>query len=127
MGRVRYRQGIEFPGAAARPPVSCPLFGAMLASPLSMRIPRLVLAAMLWAWLCAPAAAEEARIVVLHTTDLHGALTPYDYLAGRPAARGLVKLATLVEAVRAEKLPTLLLDGGDCIEGSPLVTVYRHG
>ena len=98
----------------------------MLASPLSMRIPRLVLAAMLWAWLCAPAAAEEARIVVLHTTDLHGALTPYDYLADRPAARGLVKLATMVEAVRAEKLPTLLLDGGDCIEGSPLVTIYRH-
>jgi 2',3'-cyclic-nucleotide 2'-phosphodiesterase (5'-nucleotidase family) len=51
--------------------------------------------------LAAPARAEHVRISVLHTTDLHGALTAYDYAYDRPAARGLTKIATLVKAVRA--------------------------
>jgi 2',3'-cyclic-nucleotide 2'-phosphodiesterase/3'-nucleotidase len=73
------------------------------------------------------ARAEEARLAVLHTTDLHGALTPFDYLADRPAPRGLVRLASMVEAVRRESLATLLLDAGDCIQGGPIETVYRSG
>ncbi len=73
------------------------------------------------------AAADEARLVVLHTTDLHGALTAWDYLADRPAPRGLVKLAPLVRAIRAEGVPVLLLDDGDAIQGGPLVTVYQQG
>ncbi len=72
------------------------------------------------------AAAEEVRLTVLHTTDLHGALTGYDYLADAPAARGLTRVATLVRRVRDEGAPVLLLDAGDCIQGSPLATVYRN-
>ena len=53
--------------------------------------------ALLIAW---PAAvrAEEARLTVLHTADLHGALTAWDYLADRPAPRGLARVATLVRS-----------------------------
>ena len=36
----------------------------------------------------ATARADEARLVILHTTDLHGALTAYDYIADAPRARG---------------------------------------
>ena len=72
------------------------------------------------------AAAEEARFTILHTTDLHGALTDYDYLADRPADRGLTRIATLVARVRAEGPPVLLLDDGDCIQGGPLVSVYQR-
>ena len=51
---------------------------------LPMRTPCL---ALLWTLiLCLPAVAEEARLTVLHTTDLHGALTAHDYLTDRPAA-----------------------------------------
>ena len=73
------------------------------------------------------AAAETARVTLLHTSDLHGALTDYDYAADRPAARGLVRIATLVRGIRAGNPATLLLDAGDAIQGGPIETAYQHG
>ena len=73
------------------------------------------------------AAPETARLSVLHTTDLHGALTAYDYLADRPAAGGLVRIASLVRAARAAGPPVLLLDDGDAIQGGALETFYWRG
>src|SRR5574341_1702886 len=92
-----------------------------------MRTPCLALAFGLALLLAGPARAEETRLVVLHTTDLHGSLTAYDYLANRPAPRGLVKLASMVEAARREGDPTLLLDAGDSMQGGAIETVYRQG
>jgi 2',3'-cyclic-nucleotide 2'-phosphodiesterase/3'-nucleotidase len=60
---------------------------------------------------------EEARLTVLHTTDLHGALTGWDYTAGRSTPRGLVRIASMVRAARAEGRPTLLVDAGDALQG----------
>lgn len=88
---------------------------------------RFALALVLLALWPAAARPEEARLTVLHTADLHGALTDWDYLADRPAARGLTRLATLVQGVRAEGTPVLLLDAGDAMQGSPLETVWRRG
>ena len=73
------------------------------------------------------ARSDEARLTILHTADLHGTLTDWDYLADRPAARGLTRIATMVRAARAEGTPVLLLDAGDAMQGSPLETVWRHG
>src|SRR5262245_4714228 len=75
--------------------------------------------------LASRAGAEDMRFTVLHTTDLHGALTAFDYLADRPAARGLTKVATLVRQVRADRGYVLLLDAGDCISGSAIEVTYR--
>jgi 2',3'-cyclic-nucleotide 2'-phosphodiesterase (5'-nucleotidase family) len=74
-----------------------------------------------------PAYPETARLTVLHTTDLHGALTAYDYLADQPAPAGLVRIASLVRAARAEGPPVLLLDDGDAIQGGALETYYWRG
>src|SRR5262245_66369426 len=99
----------------------------MLASGASMTSRRLALALALV--LSAPTArqAEECRLTILHTSDLHGALDGWDYMAGRPAARGLTKVATLVAGIRAEGVPTLLLDAGDAMQGSAIETVWRRG
>ena len=73
-----------------------------------------------------PAAAEETHVVILHTTDVHGALLPFDDLTNLPAGRGLARVATLVARVRAESSSVLLLDAGDATSGSPLTTVWHH-
>lgn len=77
--------------------------------------------------------APRLRLTVLGTTDLHGHILNWDYHAGREYADsngnhiGLAKIASLVHAIRTERgpdSPTLLLDAGDTIQGSPLA-YYR--
>ncbi len=64
--------------------------------------------------------AQEVRITLLATTDVHGNVWPHDYLFARPAERGLAKVATYVKGVRARQPNTLLLDSGDTFQGTPL-------
>ena len=97
-----------------------------------MRCPRIRWTATAAAWLltaliASPSTADELTISILHTTDLHGALSAWDDLNDRPAARGLEKLATRVAMARAEGHPTLLLDAGDALYGSALVRTWREG
>ncbi len=73
-----------------------------------------------------PALAGETRVTVLATTDLHGNLYPTDYFTGRPADRGLARLATHIRKVRAENPNTVLIDCGDTIQGSPLESVWQY-
>lgn len=72
--------------------------------------------------------APGGRITVLGTTDTHGNVLNWDYFKDAEyddAAHndvGLAKIATLVNAVRAERgrSATLTLDAGDTIQGTPL-------
>ena len=73
-----------------------------------------ILLCFLWAGL---ASAGQVVITVLATTDLHGNLYPVDYGTGRPANRGLAKIATLVRAAEAENPNHLLIDCGDTDQG----------
>ncbi len=68
----------------------------------------------------APTASAEVHLTVLATTDVHGNVWPYDYLFARPADRGLAKVSTYVQSVRAQQPNTLLLDCGDTFQGTPL-------
>ncbi len=72
------------------------------------------------------ARAEEARISVLATTDLHGNILSYDYYAAQPVQRGLAKIATLIHAAQAENANNLLIDCGDTIQGTALELVYQQ-
>ncbi|RYH02191.1 hypothetical protein EU805_10045 [Salipiger sp. IMCC34102] len=58
---------------------------------------------------------------LLQTTDLHMQLLPFDYLADRDTqGRSLQGLVAPIRDARKDGLPTLLLDAGDFLEGSPL-------
>ena len=65
-------------------------------------------------------AAEDpanAELIILQTSDLHGAVLP-----GWDLGRGsLIQVATLVEDIRRQAVhPVLLFDSGDTIQGTPL-------
>jgi 2',3'-cyclic-nucleotide 2'-phosphodiesterase/3'-nucleotidase len=76
--------------------------------------------------LCAAAGwARQATVTLLATTDLHGNIYPFDYFTGRPAERGLAKIATIIQSVRRETPNTVLIDCGDTIQGTPLEAVYQ--
>lgn len=88
-----------------------------------MRFSFLCLAAALF---CGAAFADQVSIAILATTDLHGNIYPYDYYTGKPAERGLAKIATLVREQRATAPNSILIDCGDTIQGTPLEAVYQH-
>src|ERR1700679_2914577 len=88
-----------------------------------MGILRASLAALIFAFLGCGA---DIKITLLATTDLHGNLFPYDYYTAQPAERGLAKIATLIQAARAENPNSLLIDCGDTIQGTPLEAVYQE-
>ncbi|MFE3836213.1 metallophosphoesterase [Pseudogemmobacter sonorensis] len=71
---------------------------------------------------CDTAEAETTvRLRVLATTDLHGHLLSYDYLANRPQyGLGLAQAVGLIQRARAEVPGSLLLDNGDFLQGSAL-------
>lgn len=58
-------------------------------------------------------------LTILHTSDLHGRVDPHDELEDRDLGGGLARVAAAVRTIRAESRPTLLLDSGDTIQGSP--------
>ena len=68
---------------------------------------------------------------ILATTDLHMHLSAHNYFTDRPApGTGLVHLASLVRAARAEARArgdaVLLLDNGDSLQGTPMEDLPLH-
>lgn len=63
------------------------------------------------------------RIRILSTSDLHGYIYPYTYIANESAPLGLARIKTMIDTLRDEN--TIVIDNGDTIEGSPL-TFYHY-
>ncbi|HEY8890084.1 MAG TPA: 5'-nucleotidase C-terminal domain-containing protein [Clostridium sp.] len=61
-----------------------------------------------------------AKISIIGTSDIHGAIFPLDYNTGLAANVGLAKVSTYVNSVRATNPNTMLIDNGDTIQGTPL-------
>jgi len=78
----------------------------------------------------ARAAANQAHLRIMETTDLHVHVMPYDYYSDKPVDTvGLSRTATLINGVRAEATNAMLLDNGDFLQGNPMgdYVAYERG
>src|SRR5437762_8281192 len=67
------------------------------------------------------AAAGQAHLRLMETTDIHVNVLPYDYYADAPNdTLGLSRTAAIIAGIRAEATNSLLLDNGDYLQGSPM-------
>ena len=76
------------------------------------------------------AAANQAHLRLMETTDLHVHVFPYDYYADKEVATvGLARTASIVKSIRAEATNTLKLDNGDFLQGNPMgdYIAYERG
>lgn len=64
--------------------------------------------------------AQEARIQILGTTDMHGQVMAEDTFSLQPANQGWAKIATLIRRQQALNPNTILVDCGDTIQGEPI-------
>jgi 2',3'-cyclic-nucleotide 2'-phosphodiesterase/3'-nucleotidase len=81
---------------------------------------RVLLIVTLLAGIGSAGAADKTTLTVLFTSDIHGHVLPYDDVRERPARGSEAQAATLVARLRRENPTTVVLDGGDAIEGTPL-------
>ncbi|WP_281982842.1 bifunctional 2',3'-cyclic-nucleotide 2'-phosphodiesterase/3'-nucleotidase [Thalassorhabdomicrobium marinisediminis] len=78
----------------------------------------------------ANAAANQAHLRIMETTDLHVHVFPYDYYADKESDTvGLARTASLIQQVRDEASNSLLIDNGDFLQGNPMgdYIAYERG
>ncbi|MCB1460578.1 MAG: bifunctional 2',3'-cyclic-nucleotide 2'-phosphodiesterase/3'-nucleotidase, partial [Nitratireductor sp.] len=69
----------------------------------------------------ARAAANQAHLRIMETTDIHVAVLPYDYYADKPNdTMGLARTASVIDGFRKEATNTMLIDNGDYLQGNPM-------
>ncbi|MGR3500799.1 bifunctional 2',3'-cyclic-nucleotide 2'-phosphodiesterase/3'-nucleotidase [Pseudaestuariivita sp.] len=76
------------------------------------------------------AAANQAHLRIMETTDLHVHVFPYDYYSDKPRDTvGLSRTASIIDDIRAEATNTLLVDNGDFLQGNPMgdYIAYERG
>ena len=65
---------------------------------------------------------EEANLVILYTTDVHGACLPLDFKLNKPAKTSLANVCSYVRQQRKENPDqVILLDNGDVLQGQPSI------
>src|SRR3954451_6986509 len=70
---------------------------------------------------------DTAHLVLVATTDVHGHITAWDYLAHRAYPGGLARVATAVDSLR-RRYPgqVVVVDGGNLLQGSPFAEYRRR-
>lgn len=66
------------------------------------------------------------KLTILHTNDVHSRLDPFPADAGANAGKGgIAARAALINNIRQEGNPVLLLDAGDIFQGTPYFNLYK--
>lgn len=67
-------------------------------------------------------AQRTVSVKILQTSDVHGAIFPFDYINNRPMESSLAQVYTYVKSEKANSnQKVVLLDNGDIIQGQPVV------
>jgi 2',3'-cyclic-nucleotide 2'-phosphodiesterase / 3'-nucleotidase len=69
--------------------------------------------------------ADSIRLKIVETSDVHGAIVPFDFVKNKKAYSSLANVATYVNQERAKKQELILLDDGDILQGQPIVYYYN--
>jgi hypothetical protein len=77
----------------------------------------------------ARAAANQAHLRIMETTDIHVHVFPYDYYATSRTTRWALPAPPRSSTIRAEAGNSLLVDNGDFLQGNPMgdYMAYQHG
>lgn len=87
-----------------------------------MKVSHLLLAMTTLLASCSAPKPEEADLVLLFTTDLHGACLPFDFKKNAPANISLANVCTYVNQQREENPNAVMLfDTGDFLQGQPSI------
>lgn len=65
------------------------------------------------------------RLTFIETTDIHGAIFPYNFITGKEMETSMAQVAGFVGKKRAEGGEVVLLDCGDVLQGQPTVYYYN--
>ena len=70
---------------------------------------------------------QEVRLKFIQTSDVHGAIFPYDFINNVETNFSLANLQTYINEEReSEDQEVILLDGGDILQGQPTVYFYNY-
>ncbi|MCR5219051.1 5'-nucleotidase C-terminal domain-containing protein [Treponema sp.] len=68
--------------------------------------------------------AEKVTLTMLETSDIHGAINPYDYATDSETDNGLAKVASVIKAEREKDPDLLLFEAGDSLQDN-LIQEFR--
>lgn len=63
--------------------------------------------------------AQEPRLIILHTNDTHSQIE-----STRSGNGGVLNRERMIDSIRAERVPVLLVDAGDFVQGTPFFNLY---
>ncbi|MBL1213899.1 MAG: bifunctional metallophosphatase/5'-nucleotidase [Ignavibacteriae bacterium] len=71
--------------------------------------------------------AQTVKVKIIETSDVHGAIFPYNFVNDKPSNNSLAQVHAYVESERAkEDQSVILVDNGDILQGDPAVYYYNY-
>lgn len=64
------------------------------------------------------------KIRIIATSDVHGYVMPFKYSDSKECSMGMAKVSNLIKSLKDDN--TLVIDNGDCIQGSPLSFYFNN-
>ncbi len=69
---------------------------------------------------------QSVNVKIIETSDVHGAIFPYDFTDNKPTNSSLARVTTYVNEQRADTNQVVfLVDNGDILQGTPAVYYYN--